>query len=275
MQRMPCARIPAILLLLSLLPACSLSWLYDHADWLIVRATDGYVDLTPPQKEWLYGEVREHLGWHRREALPAYARVLADARGKLADGLTMEEVRDIEASVRRQATVLTERLLPDAAALLGRLSPEQVDHLARELAEERVRQKAELDQPTGERLAKRTNAMVELVEEWVGPLEDGQRASLEEMSRALPSEGAALAAEKAARQDALVARLREGRTAGLEKQLHAWLVDDPTAPSQSWRDGARRMVLALDASLTAAQRRVLLGRLDRLVTEIRRTHLAR
>lgn len=264
----------AALALLVLLPGCTLSWLYDHADWLVERRIDAWVDLSTPQREWLDGAFGRLWRWHRAEALPAWARLLQGARDRFEDGLDAADVAWIERGVQKQTRALVVKVLPEAVHLLRDLGPAQVARVAERAEEQADDEREDLALPEAERLSRRADTMVGFVEDLVGDLGDDQEAALRLQIRGLPLEDTAQAAQAAERRAALLAALR-GDRGRLPEQLRAWLLDDPVGPSPEWRDGARRMVIALDASLTAGQRLTAIGRIDRVIAELRKLHAQR
>lgn len=257
----------AILVLL-VLPGCTLSWLYEHADWLVTRQIDGWVDLTATQREWLHGSFGRHWRWHREQALPQWAGALQGARDRLADGLDAADLRWIEAAVVKHSRALARRVLPDVARLLADLGPDQVDRVAAKLDEGATKAREELAKPDAERVQRRADAMVELLEDLVGDLDDAQEALARRLSSALPLEDRDRETRIAERRAALVALLR-GDRAKLAARLRTWFIEDPVGPSDAWQEGARRMALELDAALTPRQRLTALGRLDRLITDLK------
>jgi hypothetical protein len=241
----------------------------------VVRGVDGLVDLSADQKEWLYDRVRGHLSWHRKRALPKYAKVLAGTKERLADGLDERELAWIEAAVRLQARALVERVLPDAAALLAKLDQDQVRYLEAELTEAREEAREELARPLADRKDDNAERFVDLVEDWVGPLTEAQRAEIETRSRALPSEAETMQNEKERRQEELLRILTEGQTKKLPPRLRTWLLDRPTAPSKPWQQAMRDLTLAIDRSLTKEQRAHLLNKIDGIISEIAQMAQAR
>lgn len=265
----------ALLVLATALQGCTLSWLYDHAEWLVVRQVHAFVELTTPQEEWLHGAVREHLQWHRRAALPVYVRLVEGVRRRAADGLDARELAWIEAAVTREVRVMTERLLPDLARLLTGLSGGQLDVLVAAVDADREDRREPLAAPPEERVKQRAERLADAAEGLVGTLDDAQTALIRQASEELPLEGAASEAATTRSEDRLLELLRGGRKGEVLAHLRAWLLDAPVRPSEGWKARARRLVLDLDASLTPAQRRTALHRLGDIADELARLHHAR
>lgn len=82
----------AILLLPMLLTSCTVSFTYNHLDWIIPWYVDDYVDLTRDQKKSLRQQLEPILAWHREEELVRYVEILDGIEASLAQPLTAEEV---------------------------------------------------------------------------------------------------------------------------------------------------------------------------------------
>lgn len=268
-------RVAALLALAVALQGCTLTWLYDHADWLVARRVAEWVELTAPQREWLQGTVRGHMRWHRQAALPVYVRLLEGVRRRAADGLDAPELAWIEAAVTREARAVTERVLPDASRLLGGLDGGQLDQLTAALEEDRRERREPLAEPADERVKRRAERLEEAVEGLVGDLTDAQAAAIRRASAELPIEDAEREAATTRYEDGLLALLRTGRRDEAAAHLRRWLLDAPVRPSEAWKARARRLVLELDASLTPEQRRRALHRLAEVADELFRLHHAR
>ena len=85
-------KILAILLLPLLLTSCTVSFTYNHLDWIIPWYVDDYVDLTRDQKKSLRQQLEPILTWHREEELVRYVEILDGIEASLAQPLTAEEV---------------------------------------------------------------------------------------------------------------------------------------------------------------------------------------
>ena len=90
-------------MLLTLLAAgCTMSFTYNHLDWLIPWYVDDYVDLSRQQRQLLQGQLGPVLQWHREEELERYLELLDQIEADLAGEVTAAqvEVNDLSQSRR-------------------------------------------------------------------------------------------------------------------------------------------------------------------------------
>ena len=74
-------------MLLTLLAAgCTMSFTYNHLDWLIPWYVDDYVDLSRQQRQVLQSQLGPVLQWHREEELEHYLEWNAQIAGGLHEG---------------------------------------------------------------------------------------------------------------------------------------------------------------------------------------------
>ena len=85
----PLLRTAAVVTAFALLAGCSMArFLYDQADWLVLREMDSYLDLREEQREHAAGLLAVSLSRHRSEQLPQVASVLQDAADRVRRGIT-------------------------------------------------------------------------------------------------------------------------------------------------------------------------------------------
>ena len=169
-------RIFCTCLLIVLLSACSTVRLaYEHADtYLRWRASD-YLDLDGEMEDRLDGAIADFLSWHRANALPKYATLLDQADQRFARGLSIADLDwgydAVMVQARESVRVAAERMAP----ILDQLTPAQVAHFERQLAEDN-RKFARQNLRGGEReqRKRRTERNVERLEDWVGKLSKAQ-----------------------------------------------------------------------------------------------------
>src|SRR5262249_52806373 len=86
-------RLAAAALVALLLSGCSgLQLAYDNADTYLRWRITGELDLHGDAVDELDDRIREFIAWHRREALPQYARIADDAEQRLARGLSRADL---------------------------------------------------------------------------------------------------------------------------------------------------------------------------------------
>jgi hypothetical protein len=169
-------RIFCTFLLVVLLSACSMVRLaYDNAEtYLRWRATD-YLELDGEMSDQLDAAIAGFVSWHRANALPQYATLLDQADERFARGLGSADLLwgyDVAmVQVQESLRVGAEKMGP----LLDRLTPPQIAHFERQLAEDN-RKFARENLRGGEReqRRRRTERNVERLEDWVGKLSQPQ-----------------------------------------------------------------------------------------------------
>lgn len=253
-------RVLLALLALTLLSGCSATRLaYNHADLVLRWQAGRYLDVHGAQSEELDARVAAFLAWHRAHALPQYAGFAREAETRLARGISRADLvwgydafqRHIRAAMRAAAE--------EAAPLLDRLGPEQIEHLRERFTEDnRKFAKEQLVGDDGERRRRRVKRNVERLEEWFGGLSDAQVERVRQYSARAPLVGEMRDRERRRLQAEFLAMLHE-RAAG--KRLADWAAHWDrhreaafVAASRANLDALFQMLLELDAMLTSAQR---------------------
>ncbi len=185
----------ALALLTTTLAACSATRLaYSQLDWLIPRQLGDYVTLDSTQRAWLDARLQEHLAWHCRTQLPAYAEWLGTLRAELNGAPpSPEQLQDHVRQLETFIDALLVEIAPTAAELAVRLDQRQRDELFarldRRLAEDRVKY---LDPPPDQRQRERAERLEQRLRYWLGSLTPEQTARIRQWSAALPDQNAAV-----------------------------------------------------------------------------------
>lgn len=257
---------------LLLLSGCSgMRIAYNSADFLLERYADDYLGLDGRQMERWSPTLDAALAQHRDEELPYLAAFFDSAQNDARKGFRTADVDclldQFEVIYRRHFRLAAET----AAPLLAALDEQQIDALERTFREE-AREDAEDNTP--EQAAKRKRKRAERYEDnmqwWIGDLTEQQRAIVREVTAAMPETGGWYAYRDAKRRE-LVALLRQRASAErIERFLNDWLVDYRDMPAAlarartDMRGGFTALLVRLDATLDADQRRKLIERLTRL-----------
>lgn len=260
----------ALALLTTTLAACSATRLaYSQLDWLIPRQLGDYVTLDSTQRAWLDARLQEHLAWHCRTQLPAYADWLgtlrADLNGAPPDP---EQIRDHVRQLEIFIDALLVEIAPTAAELAVRLDQRQRDELFarldRRLTEDRTEH---LDPPPGQRQRERAERLERRLRYWLGALTPEQTARIRQWSAALPDQNTAAwlenrqrlqaaAREILAKPDERSARLRLTRLLEAPAVVHT-----PAYQRQIEHNRAQAIALTADLLRLATDRQR--ARLDR------------
>lgn len=252
-----------------LLSACSVLALgYNHADTLIQWRAAKYFDFEGAQKAEFERRVRHFLAWHRRSALPQYARLAHEMADRIARGLAQDDLVWGYDALRTQLRQSVQAASEQMADLLDGLSPAQVERFRARLEEENLEHAKEygLDAPAGVRRDKRVRRNVERLEDWFGPLSEAQVRRVEKYSDRAPLDMQWRDRDRRRLQHELLAMIVERNA---RDRLAKWAVDWEKGREPAYADALNanlqeyfRMMLDLDSMLSPAQR-------DRAVRRLR------
>ena len=253
------------------------SLLYNHADWLITRQIDGYFGLNRTQKSFVSSRLSGILAHHRREALPRYETVLRQAHERVARGLTAEDVDWAFAQYDQLRADLFARFVSDGAEFVQQVEDPQVSRLKQALQTRLSRDEDLLRDDAAKRLAKRTERIVGLAREWMGSLSAQQEQDVARLTMAFPDTLPVWYAHQVYRHQLLITLFESRKSEQTGARLEHWLVhqDQDVDPrfaetTRQLRQHITELVMSLDRSATAAQRRHVLSKLDELSAMVRR-----
>ena len=259
------------------LAGCSIARLaYNHADWLLLREMDTYLDLSPAQEAQAGARLRSRLAAHRHAELPDYARYLESVRLMARDGLTAGEADWIVdkgyALVRRTIR----NAVPAIAPSLAIASNRQLFHLESHLTEvNRAFREEFLPDSKKVRQERRGRRTVARIEHWVGALREDQISLAKRLRDDLPDSAEDWLAYNVGKQRALVKMLNAGADApAVETFLVHWWVELRGRPpslerrNQATIEGIKHLIVSVDATLDEGQRRFLLWRLGNYLDQI-------
>ena len=165
-----------MLLAAILLASCStVRLVYENADTYIRWKAGDYLELEGEQSEQLDEAIASFMSWHRGNALPKYATLLDEGEQRFARTLSPADLDwgydAVMTQARESLRVAAERLAP----MLDRLTPAQIAHLERQLADDNRKFERE-NLRGGERAMRkrRTERNVERLEDWLGRLSQAQ-----------------------------------------------------------------------------------------------------
>ena len=273
--------IPLFLVSLAFAGCAATSLLYNHADWLIARQLDSYFGLNRPQKTFVSSRLSGILAHHRREALPRYETVLHQAGERAADGLTAEDLDWAYVQYDQLRADLFSRFVSDGTEFVRQVNDPQVARLKQALQTRLARDEDLLRDDAANRLAKRTERILKLAREWMGPLSAQQEQDIAKITMGFPDSMPAWHAHQAYRHEQLLALLETRQSDQTAARLEHWLVHqdqdhDPrfAEMSKQMRRHITGLVISLDRSATPAQRRHFLSKLEDLAALVRRLQAA-
>ncbi|HEU4502419.1 MAG TPA: DUF6279 family lipoprotein [Nitrospira sp.] len=273
--------IPLLLASLTFAGCAATTLLYNHADWLIARQIDGYFDLTRPQKTFVSSRLTGILSHHRHEALPRYESVLRQATARVQDGVSTDDLDWAFVQYDQLRADLFGRFVSDGTEFVRQVNDSQVSRLKKALQSRLARQEALLQDDPGKRLAKRTERILGLVRDWLGPLSTQQEQEITHLTMHFPDSLPVWYAHQKQRHDQLLALVESRSSDQTPARLEDWLVNqdkdsDPhfAEMTKQLRRHITDLIMSLDRLATPAQRQHFLAKVDDLAATIRRLQAA-
>jgi len=256
-----------------LLSACLLRVAYNNADWLLVWQLDSSFDLTRPQKEFLSARLHEHLRWHRETELDKTIAYLRRTQAAAADGATKNEIEDAVAGFATLRNSLATQLAADSAEFFAQVSDEQLAYLQKSLKKANKDSEKRVKLPPGERSAERTERVLDIVTDWIGPLSSAQQQQLTPSIERIPDVLEIWLTHTKERQRQfveLVGAARDDRAAA-SRAFVAWISAETTAPElNTHRAAVYDLILEIDALCTEKQREHFNRKLQDWIDDLQR-----
>ena len=243
-----------------LLAGCTgLRLAYDNADTYLLFRAKSYLDLDAKGSDELDERIDEFFAWHRRTALPQYARISEEAAKRVTRGLSREDLvwgyDSLVAHARQSLRFAAERVAP----LLDRLTPQQVAHMEKRFAEDNRKFAREyLRGSEAERRKRRARRLEERLEDWVGNLSRVQAEKVRQFSERTPLYDELRAKDRQRMQAEFVDMIRKREA---QKRLPDWIANwergrDPAhlAASERFYQEYLALLLELDKTLAPEQR---------------------
>jgi Family of unknown function (DUF6279) len=243
-----------------LLAGCTaLRLAYDNADTYLLFRAKSYLDLDAKASDELDERIDEFFAWHRRTALPQYARISEEAAKRVTRGLSREDLvwgyDSLLAHARQSLRIAAERVAP----LLDRLTPQQVAYMEKRFAEDNRKFAREyLRGSEAERRKRRARRLEERLEDWVGNLSSMQAEKVKQFSERTPLYDELRAKDRQRMQAEFVDMIRKREA---QKRLPDWIANwergrDPAhlAASERFRQEYLALLVELDKTLAPEQR---------------------
>lgn len=275
-------RIIGAVLLALLLSGCStVQTAYNSAPTLLYWWLDGYFDFDDSQSRPVRQSIETLQAWHRREELPAYARLLQGLQQDAAEDTSPAQVCATTAQVRVHLQRLGGQGAEALAQLAPTLQPEQLRHLARQFDKHNQKWREEwLDGSPEELLDRRFRRTLERYEDFYGRLGERQRALLRQRLADSGFDARLAWSERLRRQQDLLRVLQEHRNGERPAHVKAEMLAlvqrslEPPDPAvrdhfeQLLRQGCQTLAV-LHNSASAEQRRRLADRLRAYGADLR------
>jgi len=238
---------------------------YENADTFLHWRALSYVPLNGKAADELDDRIDNFLAWHRAKALPQYARLSADAARRMKAGLSPADLVWGYDSFNAQARESLREAAVQLAPMLDRLTPEQISHLEKRLADDNRKFARDNRGSEKDRRNRRTRRMVDSLEDWVGKLSKAQVERVRQYAERAPMMEELRERERKRLQGDVLAIIRAREA---QKRLPAYLENwdrgrDPAmlAANKAWRVELDKLLLDLDRTLTAEQRAKAVARL--------------
>jgi len=160
-----------------LLSACSANRLgYNHAPTLLYYWMDAYFDFDGPQSLAIKDSLQSLQAWHRKEELPPLAELLKNLQQPATQEVSAEQVCKLADYLQQRIQAPLNQLAPALVNLAVTLKPSQLQHVEAEFKRRNKTWREEwLDLSPAERVARRSQQIVERTEQFYGHLDDAQR----------------------------------------------------------------------------------------------------
>ena len=232
---------------------------YESADEYLQYRAKQYLDLDAKGSQELEERIAEFFAWHRKNALPDYARVSDEAARRVSTGLAAQDIAwgydTLLAHARQSLRVGAERIAP----LLDRLTPRQIAQIEKRFVEDnRKFAKEHLKGTEAERRKRRAKRVEQRLEDWVGRLSQEQRQKVQRFTERVPLYDELRERDRKRMQAEFldIVRRREA-----ERRLPDWVAHwergrDPAhvAASERFRKEYGELLLELDRTLSPEQR---------------------
>lgn len=247
---------------------------YDNADTYLLFRANAYLDLDAKASDELDERIEEFFAWHRKNALPQYARLSEDAAKRVTKGLSRDDLiwgyDSLVAHARQSLRVAAERVAP----LLDRLTPQQVAHMEKRFADDNRKFAREyLRGSETDRRKRRAKRLEERLEDWVGNLSPVQLEKVRQFSERTPLYDDLRARDRQRMQAEFLDMIRKREA---QKRLPDWIANwdrgrDPAhaAASERFRQEYLALLLEIDKTLAPEQRNRAAGNLRRYAEDFR------
>jgi hypothetical protein len=249
--------------------------IYNRLDALAAWYVGNLVSLDDRQSSDLRTWLAQTLQWHRKSELGRYATFLRQLSTQIARPSDRAAYQRMFGQVEGFVTDFAEQTAPQATRLLLELTPAQVEEFLANLEDKSRKRSAESLQEirNGSWQANRVKETQRQVKRWTGTVTEEQKALVREMSQQIqPTTQEWLESQqqwRTALRDAFSNRgTAEERILQLLRQPDSqWTVQYKTKESSN-REHVLSMLIALDASLTQAQRRHMQRELNDLAERL-------
>lgn len=251
---------------------------YNNVDYALRLMVDEYFDLQAEQTDLLKVQLARFHEWHRREELPTYARLFRGAAERVSRGLERDDVLWAIVEVRGRYRVLVAQAAEESAPVVAMLKPDNFAAIERKFAE--VNTKFAREYLAGDQ-TKRDRARAKWLEErfalFMGDLTGEQRELISRFVRSQPRMIQVRLDDRKRRQQEFVQLIGQYRgSTDLAEQLRGFFVNwerdrgpEHAELTREWEDRLVTLVVELDHTMTAEQRRRVIERFESYAEDCR------
>jgi len=256
--------------------------LYTKGESLSYWWFNSYVGFEPDQSVAVKADIAELFAWHRQTQLPEYALLLTSVENRFRQDVTLAEVSNEIAIVKKRLPPMTERAAPALARLARSLKPDQLIVLKQNLASKNADYRKEyLRGNTEERQRRRFKKALQQAEYWFGGFTHQQEAQIRLASDARPLDPELVYADRLERQAALLALIQKIQNERLETEpasrlivalldteRHRQAVPEKKTYFDAFNEGNARLVTTIINIATPAQRGKAISRMQQWVVDL-------
>ena len=171
--------------------------------------------------------------------------------------------------------------MSDGTEFVRQVNDPQVSRLKKALQSHLAQAEALLQDDVAVRLTKRTERILGLAREWLGPLSMQQEQEITRLTMNFPDTLPFWYAHQKHRHEQLVALIESRKSDQTAARLEDWLVNQDKDADPQFAEMMKQLrrhitglAISLDRSATAAQRRHFLSKVDELAATVRRLQAA-
>ena len=272
------------IILLSCSGCSTVTFGYNHADWLLRYWAYGYTSFTPGQKEEIRHDIDDYMRWHRKEALPEYIAFLQDLNTTIAqETLHTDDVIRVRSGMGRLYSYTLAPAVRPAAHILSTLDKGQIEELRKTLIKQNLEEREEsIFGNQHSNLDTRAKKYVHSVEDLAGHLSHEQEEKIKTMSMGIPFVTDSYIEQRESRQAAMIALLKDHAT---EETINAFLaqwINKPVSPMSAQAQQAfdaydkamNEMLVQIFGLLTPRQKEHLHKKITGYIDDFRQLHAA-
>jgi len=255
---------------------------YTNGESLSYWWFNSYLDFEPEQSVPVKADIAELFAWHRQTQLPEYAALLRGFENRVRQDVTVADVGNEIASIRKLVPPMTERAAPALARLALSLTPAQLELLKQKIASKNTDYRKEhLRGNTEERQRRRFKKVLKQAEYWFGGFTPQQEAQIRIASDARTINPEFAYADRLERQAALLLLIQKIQKenlavepasrliiALLDTERHRQAAPEKKAYFDTLDEGNIRLAATTINTATPAQRGRAIDRIEQWIVDI-------